>query len=98
MPYKLIIKEEARLDAESAYIYYEEQQAGLGDRFLDAIQKRFSEIAEHPHYYSYIDKKQLLRDVAIPQFPYVVVFAIAESEVRVYAIHNTHKRPDGRHM
>ena len=86
MSYNLIIKEGARLDMSEAYQYYELQQPGLGDRFLSELEKRFISISEHPEYYSYIDNKQLLRDVIIGSFPYVVVYAIINDEVRVYAI------------
>jgi hypothetical protein len=74
MAYKLIIKEGARLDADSAYSYYEGQQTGLGERFLSSLQERFTAISHHPNYYSYIDKRKLLRDIAVPHFPYVIVF------------------------
>ena len=75
-----------------AYQYYELQQQGLGDRFLSELEKRFIVISEHPEYYSYIDSRQLLRDVIIANFPYVVVYAVIDGEVRVYAICLTHKR------
>jgi len=93
MSYKLIIKEEAIADMQEAYDYYEEQQAGLGERFLAALQQRFVSLSEHPQYYGFIDSKQLLRDVSVAVFPYVIVYGIIEDEVRVYAIHPTRKRP-----
>jgi len=93
MPYTLILKEGAHLDMLDAYHYYEQQQPGLGERFLSELQKRFTAISEHPEYYSYIDSKQLLRDVDIDKFPFVIIYAITGQEVRVYAIHFTHRKP-----
>lgn len=75
MPYTLIIKEEAKLDLSTSYAYYEEQQEGLGERFLDEEQKRFDNLVAHPEYYTFIDSKQRLRDitVGISYIPQMVV-------------------------
>ncbi len=94
MPYKLIIKEEARQDIQHAYSYYEEQQKGLGERFLTMVQKRLMTLSEHPQYYSYIDKKQILRDITIENFPFVAVFEISGNEVTVYAICSTYRKTE----
>jgi plasmid stabilization system protein ParE len=91
MPYKVIVKEEARLDLLEAYSYYENQQTGLGEKFLAAVQSRMSNIAEHPEYYSYIDNNYLLRDAAINGFPYVIIYEVAKADIVIYAVHLTHK-------
>jgi hypothetical protein len=94
MSYQIVIKEEAYADTLEAYRYYEEQLAGLGERFLAALLQRYSNLSEHPDFYSYIKApEQLLRDVVLHGFPYVVVFEISGKDVIVYAVHNTHKRP-----
>jgi hypothetical protein len=46
MPYQLIIREEAHLDANEAYTYYEEKSPGLGDRFLQELIQRYNEIGK----------------------------------------------------
>ncbi len=93
MSYPLIIKGEALADIQAGYDYYEQQQAGLGERFLSILQGHFEALSEHPQYYSFIDSRQLLRDVAVGVFPYVIVYAIIEEAVKVYAVHPTHKHP-----
>jgi len=97
MAYNLIFKEGARLDMLDAYHYYEQQQPGLGERFLSSLEERLAVISEHPEYYSFIDPKEVLRDVTINNFPYVIVYALINQEVRIYAIHLTHKRPQSKH-
>ena len=97
MTYGLILKEGARLDMLDAYHYYEQKQSGLGERFLLELQERFRAISEHPEYYSYIDRKGILRDVAVGNFPYVIIYAIMDQDVRVYAVHPTHKRPQNKY-
>lgn len=93
MSYQLIIKQEAIADMQTGYEYYEQQQVGLGDRFLSVLEDCFTTLAEHPKYYSFIDNKQLLRDVVVGIFPYVIVYGIIDEVVKVYAIHSTHKSP-----
>jgi len=97
MAYNLIIKDAAILDIQVAYLYYEQQQDGLGERFLGELNKRFEAITQHPEYYSFIDNKQVFRDVLVNNFPYVVVYAVIEAEVRVYAICSTHRHPANKY-
>lgn len=44
MRYELEIKEEAVFDMRQAYLYYEEQRIGLGNRFLDTLETYFERI------------------------------------------------------
>ncbi len=95
MSFTVIVKEEAQQDIIEAYNYYEEKLAGLGDRFLDALQQRYIELSENPTFYSYIDEDPLkiLRIVKLEKFPFVIVYEIVENEVIVFAVHNTYKHP-----
>lgn len=95
MPFNIIVKEEAHQDSIDAYNYYEEKSIGLGERFLESLQKRYNDLSLHPTHYSFINEDASLkfRDVLLDKFPYVIVFEIAEKDVIVYAIHNTYKIP-----
>ena len=42
MSSQLTIKEEAIADIQAGYDYYEQQQVGLGERFLSTLQDRFA--------------------------------------------------------
>lgn len=94
MSYNLTFQHEARQELLNAYLYYEQQQSGLGERFLSAIEKRLEDLEKQPEYYSYIDQQQVLRDVAINHFPYVIIYRIVEKEVRIYSVFNTAKNPN----
>jgi len=78
MRYKLIIREEAHLDASEAYTYYEEKSPGFGERFLQELVKRYNEIIEHPEHYGCIDEQKIIRDVKFRHFPYLVVYEIRD--------------------
>jgi mRNA-degrading endonuclease RelE of RelBE toxin-antitoxin system len=95
MPFNIIIKEEALSEALEAYLYYEEQQEGLGDNFVRTLLHCYEQITQNPQYYSYISTKKVktLRDVKIKGFPYVVIFDFVDSEVTVFSVHNSYKAP-----
>jgi ParE toxin of type II toxin-antitoxin system, parDE len=95
MSFTVIVKQEAHQDTLDAYSYYEEKLAGLGERFLDALQQRYTELSANPTFYSYIDEDpmKVFRDVKLEKFPFVIVYEIIENQVVVYAVHNTYKHP-----
>lgn len=95
MPFHVIVTKEAHRDTLEAYFYYEEKQTGLGERFLNLLEQCYSSLSQHPEHYGYIheDPFNILRDVKLEKFPYLIVFEIREKDVVVYAVHNTYKRP-----
>jgi plasmid stabilization system protein ParE len=95
MSFTVIVKEEAHQDIIDAYNYYEGKSTGLGDKFLDSLQRRYSDLSANPSFYSFIneDTLKVLRDVKLEGFPFVIVYEIIELQVIVYAIHNTYKHP-----
>lgn len=98
MSFTVLIKLEAHEDAIAAYVYYEEKQPGLGERFLTELQEAYQQLARHPSANGFIaeDPLKVLRDVKVDRFFYVVVYEIIEQEVVVYAVHNTHKHSRGK--
>ena len=93
MNYNLIVTTVAEQHANDACNYYEEQQAGLADRFLSELYDTYLKIASHPEYYGFISPKDKLRDIKLHSFPYVVIFEIYGTEVIVIAVFNTYRKP-----
>ncbi|MBK9531234.1 MAG: type II toxin-antitoxin system RelE/ParE family toxin [Chitinophagaceae bacterium] len=94
MAYRLVILKAAAEDTKDAYDYYEKIQPGLGDRFLSEVLIRFNEISKHPQYYGFIDSQNIIRDIKLKSFPYLVVYEIAEDQVIIYSVHCGYKLPD----
>lgn len=92
MSYTLEIMDEARKQAEDAYNYYEDKRIGLGEEFLEELNKKYIALSKHPEYYSYIDNRALVRDIKIERFPYVIVFEIIKKSVVILYIHNTYRQ------
>jgi len=98
MPFTVVVKEEAHQDTIDAYNYYEQKQPGLGERFLETLLERYTDLSTQPSHYSHIEEDPLkvLRDVRLKRFPFVVVFEITDTEVIVYAVHNTYRQPGNK--
>lgn len=96
MAHRLITLEAAAEDISKAYNYYEGLQVGLGDRFMSELLNRYNEISTHPQYYGYIDSQNIVRDVKLRNFPYLVVYEIKDEFLIIISVHNTYQRPDKR--
>jgi len=92
MKYEVVIKEEAYYDLQDAYDYYEEQQNGLGERFLKNIQQRLSYLAKYPLHFNKIEKE--FRQVLVDKFPYLIIYEIQERQVIVYAFFHGSQNPE----
>ena len=92
MNYALIVTTRAEQHTIDACIYYEEQQPGLGERFLDELYISYKKIADHPQYYGFISSKDKYRDIRLHTFPYIVIYEINNNEVIVIDVFNIHKK------
>lgn len=88
------IKEEAREEIVSAYLYYEFVQKGLGKRFLDSFEIATDSILLAPK--GYEKKYKNLRYKLIKPFPYLIIFEIELTRVVVYQVINAKMNPKKR--
>ncbi|CAN5224694.1 type II toxin-antitoxin system RelE/ParE family toxin [soil metagenome] len=89
---ELVIKEEASIEIQDAFDYYEEQQVGLGAYFIKTLYNRLESICKRPAscpliYNSY-------RQAVVSKFPFVVVYEIENNTVVVYSVFHTSRDPD----
>jgi hypothetical protein len=90
--YQLQVLQKAREDMQKSADWYNEQQSGLGDRFLLHVIGIFRLIEANPlHYEEKFSKKFRFAQVAV--FPYVVVFKIKKQLVIVNAVFHTSRNP-----
>ena len=92
MRFELEIKEEAFFDIREAFLYYEEQKVGLGNRFLDTLENYIERVQKYPEHYQI--KRKPYREVFIKHFPYLIIFEIEAKKVIIYAVFNTWKKPN----
>ncbi len=90
MIYELVVQEEASLEILEAYIYYENTQKGLGEKFMKQLDKYFRRIKSNPKHFQ-IKKKY--REAFVQKFPYLIIFDIIDYKIIVLSVFNTHQNP-----
>ncbi len=93
MSYTYELRQEAAIEFTDSYIWYEEEQDGLGDKFIAAFYSKLNQICENPYHYktSYKNYHETLTD----KFPFLIVYNIDEGEKKiiVMAIFHTSRNP-----
>lgn len=90
MPNLVRLKDSAVEDLAEAYDWYETQQVGLGDKWLDAVGVCLDSIERHPrgNAVAYKDCRQAL----VKPFPYSVFYQITDQGIVVRGIfHHSRK-------
>ena len=85
--------EEAEKEFSEAYVWYALQQAGLEERFKEAVQELLDKLKITPQYFGYAKKP--FREASVNIFPYTIVFRINNRNNTVYisAIYHTSRNP-----
>lgn len=91
MSYPIYLSVEALSEATQAYLYYDKQLEGLGERFLREVEEYMTRIAAQPTFYSYSDETKTIRDVALRLFPFSIIYEIKDNRIDVYHIHHAKK-------
>ena len=91
--HKILFSPDALLDMREARTWYNFQQKGLGNRFIDDVRKTVASIKSNPYFASV--KFENIRTAACTTFPYAIHYEIdgAENLVRIVSIFHFSRRP-----
>ncbi len=92
MPYNYKLSQEAEDDLLEAYVWYEEQRAGLGEEFLNALDKSRQTLLLNPETYRVRYKKKV-RAFLVDRFPFLILYVLEKKEVNVISVFNTSRDP-----
>ena len=94
MAYPYRSQELAHKEYIEAYGWYEQRQKGLGDRFMDSVEKRLQQISEHPEYYGRKQNSNF-REVKVANFPYIIVYEFFKQNrlIHIAAIYHSKRNP-----
>jgi plasmid stabilization system protein ParE len=92
MARRIVVQPQSDLDIQAAAVWYEDQQAGLGTRFLDELDLVFQQIAGSPLQFPRLEGE--VRRALLRRFPYGVYFLAESEEVKVLAVLHLHRQPD----
>lgn len=87
---------EALNEFQSAAIYYETQQHGLGLRFMSAVQSAVDHIVESPAAGRIFEDE--VRRYLTKVFPYAVLYTIENDYILIVAVMHCHREPGYWHQ
>jgi toxin ParE1/3/4 len=85
------IHEIAETEINEAADFYDLESPGLGDVFIDEIQRAIQSIVEFPAAAPLVRGR--VRKRIVTKFPYSLVYAAREDEVRIVAVAHHKRRP-----
>lgn len=93
-----VVRPEAEADIDEAYAWYESRSAGLGDRFLDAVEETIALIGDSPQRFpeKHRDPDLAIRRALVDGFPYGVFFIWDEKADATSVIACMHARRNPR--
>jgi hypothetical protein len=90
MENRLIITDGAGKELSESFLWYEERLYGLGERFLEVIEKSFRLIELTPERFPI--KRKSYREFVVSKFPFVIVYEFIENEKVVLVLHVFHTK------
>jgi len=93
MDNKIILSSEASRELQESYMWYESRSEGLGERFVELIDKEIKLIKLNPE--GYPSKRAPYREIALGKFPYLIIYEYIKVAHVLYILHvfNTNKNP-----
>ncbi len=91
MTYKIKISEEAALDLDEAYQWYESQISQLGSEFIRVVDKNFTSIQQNPLAYPIIYNN--VRRKLLPRFNYGLFYLIQDDIIFILACFHVKRDP-----
>jgi plasmid stabilization system protein ParE len=81
----------ADLELNEAADYYDQESAGLGGAFLDAVEHAVVQLAEYPE--SAVTLRDAVRKQLLVKFPYALLYSVRDDGVRILAVAHQMRRP-----
>jgi len=91
MTHPLILRPEAEKDLLDAYQWYDERGAGLGQRFLESVERTLAQIEREPHVFAELHEG--IRRALTRTFPYGIFYLAEDRRTIVLAVVHTSRHP-----
>ncbi|HEV3025350.1 MAG TPA: type II toxin-antitoxin system RelE/ParE family toxin [Pirellulales bacterium] len=91
MSLAIVFRREARLEFDEAADWYEQRRAGLGARFVEAVQHVLNQAAANPQRYGIVDDD--LREGVVRGFPFCVYYREEAGQIVVFAVFHSSRDP-----
>jgi len=87
----LVIHEAAEAEINEAADFYDIRSPGLGNEFIDEIQRAIGRISQFPEAAPLVRGRVRKRPIA--KFPYSLIYSVRPDEIRVLAVAHHKRRP-----
>jgi len=84
----------ARIDVKRASEWYDNETAGLGKRFVGAVEAAVSRIARFGDTFAIEDPDENIRICPLQSFPYHICFQCEDGQVFILCVKHNHRHPD----
>lgn len=82
---------DARREMRQARDFYDLERKGLGDEFVDAVERTIGNIVANPE-----SSPAVLRHIrkrVVTRFPYAIIYAVREDDIFISAVAHDSRRP-----
>jgi toxin ParE1/3/4 len=83
---RLVVRPEVDTDLHEAEAWYNQQEPGLGQKFLSAVLETIDRVFQNLFLYRVRQSRRQVRWAYTRRFPYRVVFKVKDDTVVVYAV------------
>src|SRR5882757_3940656 len=96
MAYSFIINDEAIEELTEAFLWYEEQQLGLGKEFRTKVNEKLNKVCNNPLHNRISNKK--FHEALTDKFPFLIVYFVDDKNelIVVTAIFHTSRDPKSK--
>lgn len=91
--YSIVLSEKARKEVENAWLWYEDREQHLGDKFVAEVFSKLDKILSNPEAYSI--KTKHFREAVVPIFPFVVLYKLNKRKrlIKIVSVFHTSQHP-----
>ena len=89
--FQLNVRPEAEAEAQEAAQWYDQESPGLGQAFLEVVERSLRAVQEHPLRFPLVHGD--IRRALLKRFPYGVYFRLRGTEVRILAVMHHARNP-----
>ena len=91
MAFQIYLQEEAIIDIQEAYFWYESQLRNLGGEFLEELNAVLEKLKQTPQYFGYSFDE--FRDARLKRFPYLIIYKIEGNKVYINSVRHIRRKP-----
>jgi len=92
--FRVAYKPSAQIEASEAYQWYAQPNIGMGQAFLDELERINDFLADNPHLYACVEAE--MRRANLNRFPYSLFYVIDGDIVNVLSCFHQHREPKTR--